>query len=67
MNIEYLLDNNNTRLNPYPIQHNDLWDFFKKQRACVWFVEEIDLSKDNFDNLNENEKNFKNDTALLTI
>jgi len=58
MNIEYLLDDNNARLNPYPIQHPDLWNFLKKQRACVWFVEEIDLGNDRFDKLNENEKTF---------
>lgn len=58
MSIEKLLDIKNTRLNPYPIQYQDLWNFLNKQRACVWFVEEIDLSKDNFNSLAENEKTF---------
>lgn len=58
MNIEKILDNNNLRLNPYPIEYPDLWDFLNKQRACIWFVEEVDLSKDNFEDLAENEKTF---------
>lgn len=58
MNIEKILDKRNARLNPYPIEYQDLWDFLNKQRACVWFVEEIDLSKDNFEKLSENEKTF---------
>ena len=56
--MEKILDKNNGRLNPYPIQYQDLWNFLNKQRACIWFVEEIDLSKDNFNSLTENEKTF---------
>lgn len=55
---EYILEESNSRLNPYPIQYTDLWNFLNKQRACVWFVEEVDLSKDKFEQLNENEKVF---------
>lgn len=58
MEIERILDTNNARLNPYPIQYKDLWDFLNKQRACVWFVEEIDLGKDKFELLTDNEKVF---------
>jgi ribonucleotide reductase beta subunit family protein with ferritin-like domain len=30
----------------YPIQHNTVWEFYKKAVASFWTVEEIDLTKD---------------------
>lgn len=30
----------------YPIEHNGVWEFYKKAVASFWTVEEIDLSKD---------------------
>ena len=56
--MEEILDPGNNRLNPYPIQHPDLWKFLHKQRSCIWFTEEVDLSKDDFDTLTDNEKTF---------
>ena len=45
----------------FPIQHNDIWSFYKKAEASFWTAEEIDLSADIIDwenKLNENEKHF---------
>jgi ribonucleoside-diphosphate reductase beta chain len=45
----------------FPIQHPDLWDLYKKQQACIWTAEEIDLAQDLNDwrnILNEDEKYF---------
>lgn len=50
--------------NPYtvhPILNKSLWDMYKKQVACFWTVEEVDLSKDRDDwekQLNDNERTF---------
>lgn len=33
----------------YPIEHNDMWEYYKKAVASFWTVEEIDLSKDKDD------------------
>lgn len=44
--MEPMVDPANFRLSYYPVQHLDLHVFFKKAQASVWFVEEVDLSKD---------------------
>jgi ribonucleoside-diphosphate reductase beta chain len=38
----------------------DIWKFYKKQEAAIWFVEEVDLSKDlnDWSKLKENERIF---------
>jgi ribonucleotide reductase beta subunit family protein with ferritin-like domain len=33
----------------YPIQHNSMWEYYKKAVASFWTVEEIDLAKDKDD------------------
>ena len=43
---EYLLTPESNRLTIYPIIHPELWKWYKKQEAAIWFVEEVDLSKD---------------------
>tara|TARA_X000000950_G_scaffold173323_1_gene210858 strand:- start:424 stop:1395 length:972 start_codon:yes stop_codon:yes gene_type:complete len=43
---EPLLKEDDTRFVMFPIQHNDIWEMYKKQIDCFWKVEEIDLSKD---------------------
>jgi ribonucleotide reductase beta subunit family protein with ferritin-like domain len=43
-----LLENPN-RFVLFPIQHQDIWDMYKKAEACFWTAEEIDLSKDKAD------------------
>lgn len=59
--IEPILQENKDRFVIFPIQHNDLWDWYKKQQACFWTAEEIDLHSDLNDwnnNLNEDERYF---------
>lgn len=43
---EPILQPNDNRFVIFPIQHDDLWDWYKKQQACIWTAEEIDLSED---------------------
>jgi ribonucleoside-diphosphate reductase beta chain len=45
----------------FPIQHDDIWSFYKKAEASFWTAEEIDLSPDLIDwenKLNDDEKHF---------
>ena len=44
--IEPILQPNDNRFVIFPIQHDDLWEWYKKQQACIWTAEEIDLSED---------------------
>lgn len=58
---EKILQENPNRFVIFPIEHRDLWDLYKKQQACIWTAEEIDLSQDLHDwrnVLNEDEKYF---------
>ena len=57
---EYLLTENENRFVLFPIKHNKIWDMVKKQQACFWIAEEIDLSNDieDWNNLNKNERHF---------
>ena len=58
---EPILQENKDRFVLFPIQHQDIWEWYKKQEASFWTVEEIDLSQDIIDwntKLNENEKYF---------
>ena len=43
---EPILQPNDNRFVIFPIQHDDLWDWYKKQQACFWTAEEIDLHSD---------------------
>jgi ribonucleoside-diphosphate reductase beta chain len=59
--VEPLLQPNNNRFVLFPIQHDDIWDMYKKQEASIWTAEEIDLSTDILDwqnKLNDNERHF---------
>mgnify|MGYP005630818209 FL=1 len=59
--IEPILQPNDNRFVIFPIQHDDLWDWYKKQQACFWTAEEIDLSEDILDwntKLSEEERYF---------
>ena len=58
---EPILQPNDNRFVIFPIQHDDLWDWYKKQQACIWTAEEIDLSEDVLDwnnKLSEDERYF---------
>lgn len=59
--MENILKENKDRFVLFPIQHPDLWEFYKKAEASFWTAEEIDLSQDINDwenKLNDNEKHF---------
>ena len=57
---EPILKENNTRFVLFPIEHNDIWEFYKKAEASFWTAEEIDLSQDlkDWGNLNDGERHF---------
>jgi ribonucleoside-diphosphate reductase subunit M2 len=43
---EPLLTPDDKRFVMFPIEHQDIWEMYKKQVDCFWRAEEIDLSKD---------------------
>ena len=58
---EPLLRDNKDRFVLFPIQHHDIWSFYKKHEASFWTAEEIDLSPDLVDwttKLNDDERYF---------
>jgi ribonucleoside-diphosphate reductase beta chain len=57
---EPILKENKNRFVLFPIEHNDIWQFYKKAEASFWTAEEIDLSQDqkDWENLNDGEKHF---------
>ena len=44
--IEPILQENKDRFVIFPIQHQDIWEWYKKQEASIWTAEEIDLHQD---------------------
>lgn len=65
----YLKNNDlQKRYSLFPITHQDLWDFYKKAEKQTWVAEEIDLSQDDYNSLNEDEKIYlKNILAFFAI
>ena len=58
---EPILEENKSRFVLFPIQHDDIWAFYKKAEASFWTAEEIDLSPDQIDwenKLNDDERHF---------
>lgn len=58
---EPILQENKDRFVLFPIQHDDIWQFYKKAEASFWTAEEIDLAQDLTDwneKLNEDEQYF---------
>ncbi len=57
---EPILKENKDRFVLFPIQHADIWEYYKKAEASFWTAEEIDLSQDqkDWDNLSDNERYF---------
>ncbi|HOP43710.1 MAG: ribonucleotide-diphosphate reductase subunit beta [Flavobacteriales bacterium] len=58
---EPLLMENKDRFVLFPIQHDDIWQFYKKHEASFWTAEEIDLHADLVDwndKLNDDERYF---------
>jgi len=60
MNQEPILAENKNRFVLFPIEHNDIWSFYKKAEASFWTAEEIDLSQDlvDWERLNNDERHF---------
>jgi len=59
--VEPLLKKNKNRFVIFPIQHHDIWEWYKKSEASFWTAEEIDLQQDLSDwgnKLNDDEKYF---------
>ncbi len=58
--VEPILEDNPNRFVLFPIQHDDIWAWYKKSEASFWTAEEIDLSQDLIDwtKLTDDEKHF---------
>lgn len=58
--VEPILKENKNRFVLFPINKNDIWEFYKKAEASFWTAEEIDLSQDlkDWENLNDGERHF---------
>ena len=56
--IEPILRENPNRFVLFPIEHDDLWQWYKQQQASIWTAEEIDLKDDKFDDLSSGEQHF---------
>lgn len=58
---EPILQENPNRFVLYPIEHKDIWEFYKKAEASFWTAEEISLAEDLTDwknKLNDDERYF---------
>ena len=57
---EPILTENPNRFVLFPIEHDDIWQWYKKSQACFWTAEEIDLSTDlvDWEKLNDDERHF---------
>jgi ribonucleoside-diphosphate reductase beta chain len=57
---EPILTENPNRFVLFPIEHNDIWSFYKQSEASFWTAEEIDLSQDqnDWENLSKDEQHF---------
>ena len=59
--LEPILAENDGRFVLFPIEHDDIWKYYKDNEACFWTAEEIDLSSDLNDwnnKLSDNERYF---------
>jgi len=57
---EPILAVNKDRTSLFPIQYQDVWQFYKKAKASFWTVEEVELSKDlaDWEKLKDGERHF---------
>jgi ribonucleoside-diphosphate reductase beta chain len=55
-----ILQENPNRFVIFPIEYNDIWEFYKQHQAAFWTAEEVDLSNDirDWQNLTDNERYF---------
>ena len=58
--MEKILTEHPNRFVIFPIEHNDIWEFYKSHQAAFWTAEEVDLTNDirDWNNLTENEQYF---------
>jgi len=58
--MEKILTENKNRFVLFPIEHHDIWDYYKKSESVFWTAEEIDLSSDliDWERLNDGERHF---------
>ena len=58
--MEKILVDNPGRFVIFPIEHNDIWEFYKQHQAAFWTAEEVDLTNDirDWETLTDNEKYF---------
>jgi ribonucleoside-diphosphate reductase beta chain len=58
--MEKILKPNNDRFVIFPIEHDDIWEYYKQHQAAFWTAEEVDLSNDirDWENLSDNERYF---------
>ena len=58
--MEPILKENKGRFVIFPIQHDDIWQEYKKAEASFWTAEEIDLSEDltHWEKLSDGERHF---------
>ena len=58
--MEKILQENKNRFVLFPIEHHDIWNFYKKAQQVFWTAEEIDLAQDltDWEKLNEGEQHF---------
>ena len=60
MATDPILDPANERLALFPIQHSDIWEFYRKQENAFWVASEVQLEDDrkHWDSLKEDEQYF---------
>ena len=58
--MEKILEDNKNRFVLFPIEHHDIWEYYKKAETSFWTAEELDLAKDltDWEKLTEGEKHF---------
>ena len=58
--MEKILKENPGRFVIFPIEHNDIWEFYQQHQAAFWTAEEVDLTDDirDWNKLSENEQYF---------
>ncbi len=58
--MEKILVENPGRFVIFPIEHNDIWEFYKQHQAAFWTAEEVDLTNDirDWEKLTETEQYF---------
>ncbi len=44
--MEKILIENPNRFVIFPIEHNDIWEFYKQHQAAFWTAEEVDLTNE---------------------